>query len=141
MRHVKAYYPGMRPFTLDDVAFANDANNVEIKAGVSFKALDARFFDGVELIRPFDWENYAFENDDPSLPTILVMRDSYAGKFKFLARYLPEHFGRTILIHYDNMRHFEAYVAYFQPDIVVFETAERQLNLFADSLLSGYNTQ
>jgi len=137
MRHIRAYYPDMRPFTLDDVAFLNDANDVEMQAALSYRALDAGFFDAIELIRPFDWENYAFENDDPSLPTILLMRDSYAGKAKYLARYLPQHFGRTILIHYDNMRHFEDYVAFFKPDIVVFETAERQLTLFADAVMQS----
>ena len=137
MRHIQAYYPGARPFALDDVAFYNDANDVEIKTDVSYKALNAGFFDEVTLIRPFDWENFAFENSDASRPTILVMRDSYAGKFKFLARYLPEHFSRTILIHYDNMNHFEDYVAFFQPDIVVFEAAERQLNLFADRVIQS----
>ena len=93
------------------------------------------------MIRPFTWENIAFENDDPGLPTILVMRDSYAGagtpERTYLTGYIPQQFGTSILIHYLNIPHFEEYVDLFEPDIVVFEAVDRGLPLLPDMIRPG----
>jgi hypothetical protein len=94
--------------------------------------------DDVELNRPFTWENTAFENSNSDLPVILFLRDSYTFFFdvnsyrKFITQFIASHFSKSIFIHYQNIEHFEEYIAKYKPDIVVFESAERQLRYFAD---------
>ena len=73
------------------------------------------------------------------MPTILLMRDSYAGmqdrytgNNTFWCKYLPQHFGKTIFIRSRNIKNFDSYVSYFKPDIVVFEFYKGNLRQLAD---------
>ena len=141
MDHISAYMPDMEPFTLDDIDIAYNGKGIpgtSLKQGKTSRKLGAGFFDDVEIVWPFTWANLAFEKDGPALPTILIMRDSYscAGDEKkpFLSGYIPEHFSKTILIHYDNIAHFEEYIDLYKPDIVVFEAVDRNLCSFAYSI-------
>ncbi|MCL1896660.1 MAG: hypothetical protein FWG03_08950 [Clostridiales bacterium] len=127
MAHVGAYLPETEPLTLSDIdiSYGADGNPVvSLKQPPAFHQLDASFFDGATLERPFTWENIAFENSDESLPTILIMCDSFG---ETLCKTVPQQFGKTILIHYTNMGNFKEYCDLYEPDIVVLEIAERQL--------------
>lgn|GEM_PF-3552863 len=140
MKHIQPHYPAMRSFALEDIDISYDESgspSVAVKAEAPFKKLGADFFDGVDVLRPFTWENEAYENADLSLPTILFLRDSYAShnEKRFLMNYIPHHFGRTILIYYRNIKYLDAYIAAYEPDIVVFEAGERMLYWFCDILL------
>ena len=133
MKHVNIYFPWIVPYELNDIDISYDEKgipDVSLKAETAYKRLDTSFFDDVELNRPFIWQNVAYENIDPNLPLILFFRDSYAGYFdelhdkKFIMQYIASHFGKAIFIHYQNLEHFEEYIAKYKPDIVVFETRE-----------------
>jgi hypothetical protein len=137
MKHVNTHFPEIVPYELSDIAISYNEEgipDVSLKTKVSYKELAPAFFDDVELKRPFSWENVAFENNNPDLPVILFLRDSYTSydDKKFITQFIASHFRRAIFIHYQNMEHFEEYIAKYKPDIVVFESAERQLRYFAD---------
>lgn len=66
-----------------------------------------------------------FEVDDPSLPTCLVFRDSFATD---LAPYLVESFRRTVLVA-SGARGFPELILEERPDVVLIERAERTLPL------------
>jgi hypothetical protein len=141
MNHINTYFPGMVPYELDDIDVSYDEKGipyVSFKNEMTYKKLEASFFDGVELNRPFTWENEAYENIDPNMPVILFLRDSYASfdyggrEMLFIGKYIARHFSKTILIHYSNMNRLDEYITCYKPDIVVFESAERSLRSFAD---------
>ncbi len=146
MKHIETYLPNMEAFTIKDVdiTFANkgiypNIPDIQLKREVAYQRLESDFFDSVPL--SYRGQLAAFENSNPTLPTILFLRDSYAGAWtentkntNFLSRYIPEHFSKTIFIHWLNMANFESYIESFKPDIVVFESAERELAGFSDSV-------
>jgi hypothetical protein len=136
MKHINIYFPEMIPYELDDVDIRYDEKgrpHVSLKANIVYKRLDASFFDDVSIIRPFTSENEAYENEKSDLPVILFMRDSYTYEI-FFGTYFPSHFGKAIFIHYENIEHFDEYIDRYKPDIVVFESAERQLPWFANAV-------
>lgn len=135
MKHINTYFPEIRAFTINDVDITyadkgtyHDIPDVRLKQEITYKRLDNEY-------------GIVFENNDSSLPTILFMRDSYTGDANYLSRYIPEHFGKTILIHWANMENLDSYIKYFKPDIVVFESAERALGGFANIVASLQNLE
>jgi len=137
MKHVNIRFPDIIPYDINDIDISYNEKgipDISLKTKITFKESPLSFFDDVELSRPYSWENKAFENYNPDLPVILFLRDSYAvyDDKKFISQFIASHFGRAIFIHYQNMEHFEEYIAKYKPDIVVFESAERQLRSFAD---------
>jgi alginate O-acetyltransferase complex protein AlgJ len=134
MKHINKYFPNMVPFEFNDIDIRYDEKeipSVTFKTEMNYKKLDPSFFDDVELNRPFSWENDAYENTDSSLPVILFLRDSYAGE-QYIGKFIARHFGKAIFIHFSNIKHIHEYITFYNPDIVVFESAERALvNFFA----------
>ena len=146
MKHIIAYMPEMEAFTIDDVDITYSDSDIEpgtpdvrLKRGTTYKRLDPSFFDAVPLVHPS--HGVAFENEDASLPTILLMRDSYAGDGNYFSRYIPEHFGKTIMIWWSDMAYFAEYVKAFEPDVVAFESAERELGGFAGHVMGLQNLE
>jgi hypothetical protein len=136
MKHITAYFPSIIPYELKDIDISYDELGIPIvslKPEVTFKKLDKSFFDDVNVIRPFLIENEAYENTKQGQPTILFLRDSYTYE-RYIGKFLPQHFGKTVLIHYMNIKHFEEYNTRYKPDIVVFEGGERGLRVFPDVL-------
>jgi len=128
-RHISKYFPDIEPFTLEDVDITyndrgayHDIPDVQLKQKIKYQRFDTEY-------------GLMFENDDASLPTILLMRDSYAGNGNYLSTYIPQQFGKTIMIHWSNMANLVEYIETFQPDIVVFESAERELRGFANAII------
>jgi hypothetical protein len=78
-------------------------------------------------------ENAAFKNINQSLPVILFLRDSYAHEHR-IGKYFAQHFGEAIFIHFANISHIYEYITRYKPDIIVFESAEFQLDYFADCI-------
>jgi len=145
MKHINVYFPYIVPFNLNDIVisyedkYINMLPNVTLKKEQSFKKLDPSFFDDVELIRPFIWENVAYENKNPDLPVILIFRDSYSyfdtiayGERKFLTQFLASHFSKAVFIHWNSIKHYQEYVAKYKPDIVVIETGGGAIKYFAN---------
>lgn len=139
MRHTRTYFPEMATLSMEDLSISNDERNVpavSLKDGYSYTQLDDSFFDAMELERPYVGENQAFQNEGASLPTLLMIGDSFGWQPGFLTTYLPQHFGTTIFLHFKNIARFQQYLDAYQPDIVIFEAAERGLSYFATSALS-----
>jgi len=125
MNRINKYFPNIKPFTFDDVYITyliNGLSNVNLKQEKNFKEIEPRFFD----------DAVEFENEDLSLPTLLLICDSYADWFK---NCIPQHFGRTIMHHWYTLARLEEYIDLYKPDIVVFESAERAIPEFAKMLL------
>jgi len=140
MEQINIYFPDIKPYTIEDVNITYDEDNIPsvlLKQETTCKKLESNFFDGVEMVRPFGNRNKAFENSDQTLPTILFICDSYAGIF---ADYVVPHFSKTILLHNENVEHLEEYLDSYKPDIVVFESAERELQGFANNIIEGKAT-
>jgi hypothetical protein len=134
MNHINAYYPDIIPYSLGDININCDENgtaDISFKEKTSFKQLDSSFFDNVDVHRPFDWDNQAFENPNADSLTILLLRDSYS---TFISKYIAQHFNKTILISYSNIVNFKQYIDTFTPNIVIFETAERGIKGFFNYL-------
>jgi len=129
MRHINIYFPEIIPYELDDVDISYDKNGipaVSLKTGTTYK-LDHYFIDvNTEYIA-------AYENMEPSLSTILVFHDSYANE-NFIRKYIAQNFNKAVFIHWISIAHFEEYIDRYKPDIVVFESAELQLQAFANSV-------
>jgi len=127
MKHINKYFPNLKSFTFDDVDikyFANGSSKLNLKQEKKYKKIEARFFD----------DAVEFENEDLSLPVILFICDSYTNWFP---DYLPQHFGRVIMhnFNYVTLEHFQEYIDLYKPDIVVFESAERVIRVFANQVI------
>ena len=134
MKHVNLHFREMIPYEMKDVDIEYGENGiplVSLKTEKVYQKLDPSFFDDVNYDNNQRLFNSAFENTDPSLPVILLLRDSYAEDF---SKYVAQHFGKTIMIHFLNMEHFDEYITRYNPDIVVFEAFEYLLDMFADSV-------
>jgi hypothetical protein len=134
MRHINVYLPKMIPYELndDDIEYDEKMNPVvSLKVKASYKKLTPSFFDDVNY--DYNFLNAAFENTDPNLPVILLLRDSYMNE-EFIGKYVAQDFNKTVMINFLNMEHFEEYITRYKPDIVVFEAVEYQLGIFADSV-------
>jgi hypothetical protein len=136
MKHINIYLPEIIPYELNDVYISYDEKeipSVSLKHEKAYRRLDPSFFDDVNLSRPFTWDNVAYENIVSDLPVILFLRDSYSAE-QYIGKYIVNHFGKSIMIHWSNMEHFEEYIDRYKPDIVVFESAERELDGFANTI-------
>jgi len=134
MKHINIHFPGIVPYDLNNIDISYDKKgipSVSLKTEITYKKLDPSFFDDVDVVKPFTWGNDAYENIDPNLPVILVLRDSYSEE-RFIGKYFAQHFSKAIFIHFQNMNRIEEYVTKYKPDIVVFESAERELGGFAN---------
>jgi hypothetical protein len=125
MGHINKYFPKLKPLTFEDVDITyhiNGSSSVTLKNERNYDQIKARFID----------DALEFENKDLNLPTLLLLHDSYAGKFP---DYLPQYFGRVILHHWNTLDYFEEYIGKYKPDIVVFESAERAIPGFAEAVI------
>jgi hypothetical protein len=137
MKHINKSLPEIVSYELSDIDIIyneKEIPTVSLKTEKSYKKLDTSFFDDVELFRPFTWENRSYENINPNLPTILIFCDSYASE-NLIGKYFAQSFGKAIFIHFLNLGYFEEIINWYKPDIVVFESAERQLGWFANCVI------
>ena len=132
MKHIDVHFPGIIPFELKDIDISYNEKgetNWSIKTGLAYKEIYPSFVSGIDSFITF---NKAYENIDPNLPTILFLRTSFSITLGVLA---AQHFGKTIMTHFVNMGHIEEYVNLWKPDIVIFETVERQFDTFFDAVI------
>jgi len=126
MEHINKYFPKLKPFTFDDVDVTyliNGSSNVTLKQKKNYKGIEPRFFD----------DAVEFENEDLNLPVLLFAYDSYA---EWFINFIPQHFGRTIMHHFCTLDRLEEYIDLYKPDIVVFESAERNIPWFAETVIA-----
>ena len=139
MQHINKYLPEIEPFTLEDIDIIYDKDNVpttNLKQEISYEVLGTPFLSELEPPSPKMWKNNQIENTIKGLPNILLFTDSYM-ELKYIDT-LPEHFSKTGLIHYEYIANLKEFVEYYEPDIVVFESAERELRAFATNIINYY---
>jgi len=126
MNHIKIYFPYLKSYSIEDINIIyryNGSSSVSLKKEATYSRIDSRFFnDAIE-----------FKNNNTNLPILLLLRDSYADWFH---NYLPQHFSRTIFHHWETIEHLEEYIDLYDPNIVVFELAERNIPLFASAVIN-----
>ena len=135
MRHINIHFPAIIPFEFQDIDIGYDQNGeavVSLKTEKTYFKFPDSFF-SQDYFESSTWGQEAYGNLKSGLPEILLLRDSYAHEW-YLGKYIARHFDRTIMVHLYNMRHFGQFVEMYKPDIVVFQTAERELRFFADSV-------
>jgi hypothetical protein len=136
MDYITVYFPWMIPYEIDDIEISYDINetpHVFLKTEKTYKKLEQSFFYDFNTDDISDPFNAAFENIESTLPSILLLRTSYSDE-SFTGKFIAQHFGKTIMTHFINMENIKEYITRFNPDIVVFESVEYQLNYFADSV-------
>ena len=141
MKHIKIYLPEVEHLTIEDIIISYGDNNyptITLKNEISYSDSDENILMESGLFASEMKNNFLIEHTSNDLPNILVIRDSYLTPHYMKA--LPEHFSRTGLIHLTNMNYFNEFVEYYDPDIVVFESAERGLKNFA-TLIERYHNQ
>ena len=141
IKHVNYYMPDIKAFTIDDIEIKyaeklasngkiyKDIPDVNLIKNINYFKDDSDIFTVVNIDQPS--QGIVFKNSDIFLPKILIMHDSYTGTGNFISRYIPQQFSETVLIHWANMRYLTEYIEKFNPDIIVFESAERMLGSFS----------
>jgi hypothetical protein len=138
MKYITTYFPRIIPLELADVDINYDekgVHRVSLKE-MKYKRLEPSFFDNVSFIDNNSFGlnfNAAYESLDPYLPVILLLRTSYFNE-EYAGKFIAQTFGKTIMTHFKNMVHIEEYINQFKPDIVVFESTEYQLEIFANDI-------
>jgi hypothetical protein len=138
MKHIATYFPLITVLELTDLDIKNkekEVPSITLKEK-TYRNLESSFFDKVNFIDTDQFGllfNDAYENLEPQLPVILLLRTSFLGE-DLAGKFIAQTFGRTIMTHYMNMKYIYEYITQFQPDIVVFESPEYQLETFADSI-------
>jgi len=133
MKHINIHFPQIIPYEPDGIEISYDEfgiPNVSLISGFTYQKLDSSFFDNFIVNKEFTWANNAYENNSSNLPVILFLCDSYANE-DLIGKYFAQQFAKAIFIHYASIRCIEEYITCYKPDIVVIESAERELNGFA----------
>lgn len=135
---VKAYYPNVKKLSFEDYEITTYQNETKIYNAISFSETDQNFklkneskakqifdfFNDMKLIN--NNLSFRFENEDKSLPKVLVFGDSYI--YGLLIPELAESFSEFTFIHSDNIDKMEYFVDLVKPEIVIFENVERMLD-------------
>ena len=132
MKHINIHFPQIVPYKMDDIEISYDKKgipNITLKSGFTYQRLDLSFFDDIDHSLLSFMKVY--ENTTKDLPVILFMHDSYSDE-KYIGKYFAQQFSIAIFIQYRMISNIQEYIDYFKPDIVVFESAERELGNFAN---------
>lgn len=135
MQHIRKYLPGVRMLTKDDFNLVPRTIHTSVYNSVSFSEQDTAYnlkkptahlvpnaLDQLNLIYPY--LNYLYVNNNPKLPKIMVVGDSYFYSFELPA--LAESFSQVTFIHTYNIGRLQNLVEIFHPDLVVYENVERE---------------
>jgi len=117
MKHINTYFPQIIPYTTDDIEISYDEGRipqVTLKSGFTYLKTDS-----------------GYDNTNKDLPVILFFHDSYSAE-GYIGKYFAQQFGKAIFIHWSSISNIQEYINLFSPDIVVFESAERELGGFAN---------
>jgi hypothetical protein len=139
MKHINVYFPQIIPYELDDIEIEYNKegrHTVSLKTEIIYKRSEYSLFNSLKFIDDDFWVrdfNEAYENTESDLPVILFLRTSYSNE-NYIGKYIAQHFGKVIMTHFMNMEYIEEYIDRFNPDIVVFESTERQLDMFANAV-------
>jgi hypothetical protein len=108
--------------------------HVTLKSGFTYQKLDSSFFDDVDPVLLSTMRIAGYENLNKDLPVILFFHDSYSAE-EYIGKYFSQQFGKAIFIHFIHISNIQEYINKFEPDIVIFESAERALADFANCVI------
>jgi hypothetical protein len=137
MKHINIHFPRIVPFELSDIEISYDEKErpkVTLKSGFTYQKRDLLFSDNADPVL-FPTERItAYENKNSDLPVILFFHDSYSAE-GYIGKYFAQQLGKAIFIPFANISYIQEYITQFKPDIVVFESAERELGGFASCVI------
>jgi hypothetical protein len=136
MKHINKYFPQIIPYKTEDIEISYDEKEipyVNLKSGFTYKGLDLSSFVDVDP-NLFLTISGSYENVNENLPVILFFSDSYSWQ-SYIGKYFAQQFGKAVFIHWGYVRFIQEYISIFKPDIVVFESAERELISFANHVI------
>jgi len=137
MKHINIYLPQIIPYKTEDIEISYDKKeipNVTLKSGFTYQRLDLSFFSMVDPDLLSNGRIAGYENKNIGLPVILFFHDSYSAEY-FIGKYFAQQFGKAIFIHFSHISNIQEYINQFKPDIVVFESVERELSGFANCVI------
>lgn len=137
MNYINIYYPELIPYEFSDLSINYDEKSipeVSLKVENTYKKLDPSDIDEFLISLDVPWAQEIYQNQNQNLPVALILRDSYASE-AYIGKYIAQHFGKVIMVHYNSIEHFEYFVGLYKPDIVILESAERSLINFADKIV------
>ena len=147
MQHIQKYLPSIRIIPKSDFTIVNRRVETKVYNAVSFFETEPDYnlkvkptasetqhqLDPLNLI--YSNLNYTYENQDKSLPKILIFGDSYF--YTFQLPVIAESFSQVVFIHTENIGNYQNYIQLFHPDVVVYENVERMfghdIGLMADA--------
>lgn len=138
MKRVKQYYPNVKVLQWDDFDITRQEQTVSIYNALEFSEQGYLFnwktpstaiqvnglLDNFNLVYPE--YSYTYVNSDQTLPKALVIGDSYF--YGHLIPFLADSFSEFTFIHTENIDRLEKIVNVINPDIVIYENAERMFN-------------
>lgn len=114
--------------TLPVSEFPIHEKDVIFEAKNEYKSLSKLIYDEIELDEHYRWFGY-YKNEqkiEKNAPRVLVFQGSYMNGMGY--KFFQNAFAEYIYVHaYQNVVQFDYYINLFQPDCVVFETAEYTL--------------
>ena len=137
MKHINIHFSQMIPYELNDVNITYEESGipfVSLVEEIVHNKLNAAFLNNNNYLDHVPPQFEVYENMEQELPVILLMGDSYAD-YKYIRKYIAQHFGKTIFINYNGLNYIQEYITRYKPNIVVFESAERGLVWFANSVI------
>jgi hypothetical protein len=138
MSRVKQLNPKVKVLKWDDFEITREEQSIKIYNALKFTESGYVFnwkvpttasrveglLDNIPIIYP-DY-SYTYVNADKNLAKALVVGDSYF--YGHLIPFLAESFSEFTFVHTENMGNFEKIVNIVQPDIVIYENAERMFD-------------
>lgn len=139
MGKVKKYFPSTKVLSWNDFDIATYKREVKVYNAVPFSETDYSFklknsgtaFQTYGILDGLDLKSsalcYTYINSNKDLPKALIFGDSYF--YGFLIPDLAESFSQLTFIHTANSDRIESLINLFNPDIVIYESAERMFDL------------
>ncbi|MBH5319149.1 hypothetical protein I6N90_15180 [Paenibacillus sp. GSMTC-2017] len=138
MKKVSSYYPDIKVLTWADINTNAYDRTTNIYDAVTFSEKDISLSlknksTATQVFGVLDKLNLStslmsasYQNEDKSLPKVLVLGDSYL--YGFVTPYLAESFSEMNFIYTDNIDRIKMLVEYLDPDMVIYENVERSFD-------------
>jgi hypothetical protein len=135
MKHINVYFPQIIPYELDDIKISyneKEIPNVTLKSEFTYQKINPSIL--VDIDPNLLSTVVSYENTNKDLPVILFFHDSYSLE-SYIGKYFAQQFGKTFFIYWNSVSNIHEYINLFKPDIVIFESAERELGRFANCVI------
>lgn len=140
MNKVKKYFPNIKILSWNDFNITEYKRERKVYGAVPFSEIDYAFklkngSSATQTQRVLDSLNlkssnlcYTYVNNNNNLPKVLILGDSYFYGLSIIP-YLAESFSQLTFIHTANSERIESFIKSFEPDMVIYESAERMFDI------------